>query len=218
MAQLDDSFYDEINSKQLLFNKASYSISQPTEKLKQLIDTLDDEKDHNVDSEIPAFLRGRDDELHQAEPSDPPELKAFIKVLSESEDLQSISIIKKNKLIEEFKNKLDEEIAIKNRFYAKLARPGARTRIRNIVDRYVRGNDKTILTISDLKKKVINDGYLTIDPSPDAQGNMKYKETEKLKSIFGKDLKNDSITDSGLNETIRRALDEIEVTSLNVGV
>ena len=59
---------------------------------------------------------------------------------------------------------------------------------------------------------------MLIDESPDKQGNIRYKESEKLKKIFGKDLKNDSITDQSLTEMIQRSLNEVEITKLNINI
>ena len=48
---------------------------------------------------------------------------------------------------------------------------------------------ENIKSISKLKKRIVEDGYLVIENSSDKQGNVRFKESEKLKGVFGKDLK-----------------------------
>lgn len=173
----------------------------------------------SLDFDSPSFLRKREEKdeiLQNVKVSDPPELKAFILVLKNSESLEDLSNTEKNKLITHFKETLQKEKNIKNKFYAGLSRPGARTKLRNIVDKYVRGGkDNNIISISDLKNKIISDGYLIVDPSPDVEGNWTYKESDKLKQVFGKELNNNVINDRSLYEIIRRSLNEVDVNKVN---
>ena len=55
-----------------------------------------------------------------------------------------------------------------------------------------------------------------MDPEPDIDGNWTYKETEKLKNVFGKELKNNIVTDRSLCETIRRSLNETQINKQNI--
>ena len=172
----------------------------------------------SIENDQPAYLRKRkEDVLDEISDSDPPELKAFISILKNSQTLNNVSIEEKNNLILKFKEALLHEKNIRNKFYARLSRPGARTKLRNAVDRYVLNGKCTELNkITDLKKKIINDGYLVMDPEPDIDGNWTYKETEKLKNVFGKELKNNIVTDRSLCETIRRSLNETQINKQNI--
>ena len=228
--KIDDYFLGEtsdISSNETKLSVVSQSVAK--------FETLDDEKfteditenentQFNFDEieEKPAFLRKRrstSENLEKINKNDPPEIKAFTEVIAKSKILNSLNNEEKNKLIETFREKLKDEIKIKNQFYATLSRPGARSKLRNIIDRYIRSsNDENIKSISKLKKRIVEDGYLVIENSSDKQGNVRFKESEKLKGVFGKDLKNNSITDQSLNETIRRSLNETSVNTLNIGI
>ena len=177
----------------------------------------DNHESISANSEEPAFIRKRTKEKQFiVKEKDFPELKAFLEVLNNSELLKNLEINKKNQLIEEFKEKFKEQISIRNKFFSSLPRPGSRTRLRNVLDRYVRGSSDDLVTISDLKDRLITDGYLKNLNSADDQGNIRYEETEKLKDVFGKKLINNSITERSLIELIKRSLDETDINTLNV--
>ena len=58
----------------------------------------------SIENDQPAYLRKRkEDVLDEISDSDPPELKAFISILKNSQTLNNVSIEEKNNLIVKFK-------------------------------------------------------------------------------------------------------------------
>ena len=219
-----DSYFNSEEINNTLYNHKIFDSNRISESKSSVTNESDYEEVGQISmlEEKPAFLRKREQKqemLTKVKLNDPVELQVFIEVVTRTSILEHLNEGEKNKLIEEFQDKLLEQIKVKNQYYAKLPRPGAKSRLRNIIDKYVRGrNDISIDSISDLKKRIVSDGYLLIEESPDKQGNIRYKESEKLKKIFGKDLKNDSITDQSLTEMIQRSLNEVEITKLNINI
>ena len=214
------------NLPKILFSKEGINLNAEYPVFKKIEDEYDTDSEvkmhsmhSSLDLDSPSFLRKReskDEPLEKINESDPPELKAFITVLKDSESLDNLSNEDKNNLISQFKETLQKEKNVKNKFYAKLSRPGSRTKLRNIIDKYVRcEKDENISTLSNLRKKIIRDGYLIMDPTPDENGNWIYKESEKLNNVFGKELKNNSITARSLYEIIRRSLNETDINNVN---